>query len=462
MALTLDVTGLFGDGSDGRLTRAAFAAALARGAAARAQHLAQPPAWRGLHAQRAGLEACRARAAEVRRRHAPEYFVVLGIGGSALGNEAMTAALAPVYQEWRPAAGQPRVFVLDNADPDWLGEFFDAVPADRVHVNVISKSGGTIETSAQFLLAWDRVRRATGADDEARARFTITTDPAGGHFRALADALGFATLPVPAGVGGRFSVLSPVGLFTAAMAGFDCDSLLEGAAKTDARLRAAPPDQDPALAWALAHALYLERGKPNHVHFVYSHKARLLADWWQQLWGESLGKKRDTEGRVVHVGPTPVKAVGATDQHSQIQLYAEGPDDKVYTFLKLDKFARALPVPPAFRASPAFAPLEGRSFQELMHAEREGTELALEQAGRPVCRIELCQLDAFHLGAYFLFCEVATALTGHIMGIDPYDQPGVEAGKRNALALMNAAGAEADAARLRAVLDGRQVWRLKC
>ncbi len=462
MALTFDATGLFGDGKDARLTRAEFAAALPRAAVVRDRHLANLPAWRTLHARREHLDASLRRAEEVKQRHAPEVFVVLGIGGSALGSEALAAALAPVYQEWRPSPGQPRLFVLDNVDPDWLGEFFDAIPADRMHVNVISKSGGTLETSAQFLLAWERVRRAVSSDAEARERFTITTDPAGGHYRALCERQGFATLPVPAGVGGRFSVLSPVGLFTAAMGGMDCASLLEGAAKTDARLRAATPDADPALAYALAHVLYLERGKPGHVHFVYSHKARLLADWYQQLWAESLGKKRDEQGRKVHVGPTPLKAIGPTDQHSQIQLFVEGPDDKVYTFLKLDKFGRELAVPEPFADSPAFAPLPGRSFQELMQAEREGTEIALEQAGRPVCRIELCKLDAFHLGAYFLFFEVATALAGHMLGIDPYDQPGVEAGKKNALALMNAPGFEAHALALRGAIARRQVVRLTC
>lgn len=462
MALTLDATGLFGDGQDARLTRANFGAELSRGARARDLHLAETPAWRTLHARPEYLAACQKRADEVRSRQAPEVFVVLGIGGSALGNQALIAALAPIYQEWQSASGRPRLFVLDNVDPDWLGEFFDNLPAGRMHVNVISKSGGTIETSAQFLLAWDRIRRACASDAEARERFTLTTDPSGGHFRVLADQFGFATLPVPAGVGGRFSVLSPVGLFTAAMGGFDCASLLEGAAKTDARLRATQPDQDPALAWALAHVLYLERGKPNHVHFVYSHRARLLAEWWQQLWAESLGKKRTTDGRPARFGPTPVTALGPTDQHSQIQLYAEGPDDKVYTFLKIDKFGRGLDVPPAFAPSPAFAPLASRSFQELMQAEREGTEIALEQAGRPVCRIELCQLDAFHVGAYFLFCEVATAIAGHLLDVNPYDQPGVEAGKLNALALMSAPGFESQGALLRGAIAQRKAVRLSC
>ncbi|MDA1260504.1 MAG: glucose-6-phosphate isomerase, partial [Planctomycetota bacterium] len=440
----------------------ACAAEMPRAALARQRHLDDEPAWRRLHARKDLLDACVQRAAEVRAAHAPEYFVVLGIGGSALGNAAMTAALAPVLQEWRPADGAPRVFVLDNVDPDWLGEFFEAVPGDRVHFNVISKSGGTIETSAQFLLAWKLVRDAVGSDLEARTRFTITTDPAGGHFRALCDELGFATLPVPPGVGGRYSVLSPVGLFTAAMGGFDPASMLEGAAKTDARLRAAPADQDPALLYALAHVMHMRQGRNNHVHFVYSHRARLLAAWYQQLWAESLGKKRDRAGKLVHVGPTPLGAVGATDQHSQVQLYAEGPDDKVYTFLALNRFGRELAVPPPFSDSTAFAMLRGRRIEELMHAEREGTEIALAQVGRPWCRIELCQLDAFHLGAYFLFMEVATALAGELLGIDPFNQPGVEAGKRNALALMRAEGFEELGAELLAARAAAASWRVSC
>ncbi len=460
MALKLEISGLFGAAP--LPERAACAEALPQAALARQRLLDAEPAWRRLHARQDLLEACVQRAEAVRAAHAPEYFVVLGIGGSALGNSAMTAALAPVVQEWKPTPGVPRVFVLDNVDPDWLGEFFAAVPGDRVHFNVISKSGGTIETSAQFLLAWQHVRAAVGSDAEARTRFTVTTDPAGGAFRTLCDQLGFATLPVPPGVGGRYSVLSPVGLFTAAMGGFDPASLLQGAAKTDARLRAAPPDQDAALHYALAHVLHMRQGRNNHVHFVYSHRARLLAAWYQQLWAESLGKKRNRDGAIVHLGPTPLGAVGPTDQHSQIQLYVEGPDDKVYTFLSVDRFGRELEVPPPFADSEAFTVLRGRRFEELMHAEREGTELALAQAGRPWCRIELCQLDAFHLGAYFLFLEVATALAGEMLHIDPFDQPGVEAGKRNALALMGAAGYESLGVELRADRAAAASWRLSC
>ncbi|MBC8330225.1 MAG: glucose-6-phosphate isomerase [Planctomycetes bacterium] len=463
MALKLDLTGMFAAaGSDGAPCREAFAAALPRAAEVRAAHLAAPPAWRQLPGQRRHLEACRARAAELRARGDFDALVVLGIGGSALGNAAMVAALAPAYQEWAPAEGQPRVFLLDSIDPDWIGDFLEAVPVERCHFNVISKSGGTIETSSEFLLFYDAVRRAVGSDQAARQRFTVTTDPAGGHFRALCDELGFATLEVPAGVGGRFSVLSPVGLFTAEMAGLDAEGLLAGAARVNQKLAECAPEEDAALAYALAHVLHMEQGRPIHVHFPYGHRLRLLADWYKQLWAESLGKRFDTQGDEVNVGPTPVKAVGPTDQHSQVQLYAEGPDDKVYTLVKLGRHSREIAIPEPFAASPAFEYLRGQTLNQLIDAERQGTEVALLEAGRPLCTIELCKLDAFHVGQYFAFFEIATAYAGGLLGVDPFDQPGVENGKKAALALMGCAGYEALAASIRASQASREPFTLEC
>ncbi len=459
MAIHLDLTGLLADDH----MRQAFHDAMPRAIAARDAHLAAEPRWRGLHAEREFLATCHARAEEVRAAGPVEVFVVLGIGGSALGNTAMVHALSPFYQEWNPDEGHPRVFVLDNVDPDWLGEFFAEVPLERAHVNVISKSGGTIETSAQFLLAWHHMLAACGGDEAAaRARFTLTTDDEKGHFRALADEQGFATLSVPDGVGGRFSVLSPVGLFTAVMAGIDAEGLLDGAARVDAKLREAAPEDDAALMYALAHVLHLEAGRNVHVQFAYAQRLRSMADWFKQLWAESLGKAHDLAGRKVHVGPTPAKAVGPTDQHSQSQLYVEGPDDKVFTILKLDRFGREVAVPTPFADSPAFAPLVGRSLNELMEQERRGTEVALLEAGRPVCVLEMCKLDAFHLGQYFLLMEVATAYAGHLMGIDPFDQPGVEAGKVAALALMGCEGYEQRAAEIEAAFAARETVRVSC
>jgi len=465
MALHLDLSGLFDPTSStaGRLTREQLTAAMPRALAAREAMHADVPKWRTLFAQTELQEACDARAKQVKASGDVDLFVVLGIGGSALGNTAMVSALAPVFQEWNPEPGQPRVFVLDNVDPDWLGEFFNTVPLARTHINVISKSGGTIETSSQFLIAMAAMTAACEGDEAAaRARFTITTDPKSGHFRGFCDDLGFHTLPVPDGVGGRFSVMSPVGMFTAAMAGLDCDSIHAGAQRVDKNLRECEAAEDPALLYALAHVLYMESGKPIHVHFAYAHRLRYLADWYKQLWAESLGKRVDLQGNVVNVGPTPVKAVGATDQHSQAQLYVEGPNDKVYTMLKLRKFGREVEIPEPFVKSAAFEHLRGRKLGELIEQERCGTEVALLDAGRPVCLIEMCGMDAFHLGQYFQFMQIATAYAGGIMGIDPFDQPGVEAGKVAALALMGCEGFEQRAAEIAATFAARESFKLSC
>lgn len=456
MALHVDLTGIFGP----QAAMPRLREALPRAEAARSAHLAAEPVWRTLHEERAGMEACRNRASDV-LSSGVEHIVVLGIGGSALGASAINAALGPIFPDFGGGTGA-RLHVLDSPDPDLLGAFFEQVPVERTHFNVISKSGGTLETSAQFLKAWETVRAFESSDERARARFTLTTDPKSGHFRELADREGFTTLPVPDGVGGRFSVLSAVGLFPAAVAGFDVESMLEGAAKTDGKLRAASPEEDPALLWALAHVLHLEEGRNVHVHFPYAWRLRLLADWYAQLWAESLGKRHDLQGREVNVGPTPVRALGPTDQHSQVQLYAEGPDDKVYTFLKLQKFAEEVPVPQPFAESPAFQHLRGRELGALVEAERQGTEVALRQAGRPSCVIEMCGIDAFHVGQYFQFMEVATALAGGMMGIDPFDQPGVEAGKIAAMSLMGCEGYEERADEIRAALQDGEPLRLSC
>ncbi|MDP6963888.1 MAG: thrombospondin type 3 repeat-containing protein [Planctomycetota bacterium] len=304
---------------------------------------------------------------------------------------------------------------------------------------------------------------ACDGDAELCAKnFTITTDPNGGHFRKICDEFGFASLPVPEGVGGRFSVLSPVGLFTSEMAGLDTESMLAGAARVDKNLQQCAAEDDPALWYALVHVLYSELGLDKHVHFAYGHRLRLLADWYCQLWAESLGKRHDLDGNEVNTGPTPLKAVGPTDQHSQSQLYVEGPDDKVYTMLKINKFRHQVELGAAFTQSAAFAHLENRSLGDLMEQERRGTEVALRERGRPVCVLEMCSMDAFHLGQYFMFFEIATAYAGGIMGIDPYNQPGVEAGKVAALALMGCDGYQQRAAEIVEHFGNCEEFKLSC
>ncbi len=368
-------------------------------------------------------------------RDSTDNLVVLGIGGSALGNIALQTALNPLTYNLlsREQRNGPRLFVLDNVDPVYFESVMHVLEKDgwaRTLVNVISKSGETAETSAQFLIARDRLIDRLGKKD-ARDRIVVTTDVARGTMRSIVDRQGYRSLEVPEGVGGRFSVLSAVGLFSAAMCGIDIDGLMAGATAMDERVKDPDPGTNPAAQIAMVHYLYDQRGKPIHVMMPYSQQLRDLADWHRQLWAESLGKTRTRDGR--NVGPTPIKALGATDQHSQIQLYREGPNDKVITFLEVDEFDVQCPIPKAFPGIEAMAYL-GRSdngtLEGLLNTEKKATELALRKSKRPSLTIHFPRVDARMVGQFIYLYESVIPIMGKLYGIDPYDQPGVELGKQ--------------------------------
>ena len=207
----------------------------------------------------------------------------------------------------------------------------------------------------------------------------VTTDAAKGALRKIAADEGLAAFTVPDGVGGRFSVLTPVGLLPAALLGIDIRGLLAGAAAMDRRLASPELMENPALLGAVLHRVAYEDGRRISVMFAYADQLYLLADWYRQLWAESLGKRRRLDGTERPVGPTPVKALGVTDQHSQVQLYRDGPDDKVYTFLTVERFSASVPIPPVAKAAglDAVAYLGGHSLEELLAAEERATEAAL-------------------------------------------------------------------------------------
>jgi len=267
-----------------------------------------------------------------------ENFVVLGIGGSALGNIALQTALNPYMYNLDDAQrnGRARLFVFDNVDPVQFGSFLDWVAGklDKTIFNVISKSGRTVETAAQFMIVRQLLLDRLGPE-ALRNQVIATTDAKEGILRSISDEAGFRTLVVPEGVGGRFSVLSAVGLFGAAMCGIDIDSLLAGARDMDERVSCEEFYKNPAAIIAAINWHYYNHNKKISVMMPYSYALKDLADWYRQLWAESLGKAIDLNSNKVHIGPTPVKALGATDQHSQIQLYREGPNDKLFTFLQV-------------------------------------------------------------------------------------------------------------------------------
>jgi glucose-6-phosphate isomerase len=397
------------------------------------------------------------RAALRRYRGRFENLVVLGIGGSALGNIALQTALNPPLYNLLPARRRsgPRLFVMDNVDPVHFATLLELLGSGqrRTLFNVISKSGETAETAAQFLIVRDLIARRLGGKAVTR-QILLTTDPAAGTLRELADRDGYDTLPVPPGVGGRWSVLSAVGLFSAGMCGIDIGRLLGGAAQMNERVARPSPRENPAARLAqLLHAFYV-RGKRLHVLFAYSDQLKDMADWFRQLWAESLGKSQDLEGRPAVIGPTPIRAVGATDQHSQVQLFREGPNDKVFIFLEVERFARDVRIPRGRGLPEALAYLGGATLGRLLNAEKRATEYALVASQRPCLTIRFPQINETTVGQFVLLWEATTTIMAALLGVNAYDQPAVQLGKEYTFALMGRGGYEQQAEQWRRFADG--------
>jgi glucose-6-phosphate isomerase len=373
-----------------------------------------------------------------------DHVLVLGIGGSALGTKALLNALRrPAWNEWDDEGRDffPRLTVLENVDPTTVSAALERIDPRRVLVNVISKSGGTAETMAQYLVVRDWLEQALGS--AASRHLVFTTDPSRGALREIAQREHIATLDVPPEIGGRFSVLSPVGLLPAALVGIDVEALLKGARV--AVERSEPDDllRNPAALYAGLHwAADTDLGARVHVLMPYTDRLRDFAEWYRQLWAESLGKRVNRNGKPVHVGPTPVGAVGATDQHSQVQLFMEGPYDKAITFVTVDDLGVDLPIPSRPDLPPDLAYLPGHTLGKLLRAEYEATSVALAEMGRMSCTLSLPDLTPATVGEAIMFFQLATGYAGAWYGIDPFDQPGVELGKRLTYAAMGRPGYE--------------------
>lgn len=429
---------------DGGLTEALWRAEMSRVATAvrdvRAEHARGTLGFLDLPGDVALHERTRAVAAPMRA--GTSDVVVLGIGGSALGPIALrTALLSPGWNMLaeHERGGHPRLHVLDNVDPRTIGALLERLDLAQTLFVITSKSGGTAETMAQYLVVRARLDAALGAG--ARDRLLFVTDPEKGALRALARRESITALEVPANVGGRFSVLSPVGLLPAALVGIDTRALLAGAAAmAELGLRDDVAGNSPA-AYALLQWLADTRlGRPIHVFMPYADSLRDIAGWFVQLWAESLGKQA-RDGR--HVGPTPIAALGATDQHSQVQLFMEGPRDKTVTFLAVDEVDGELEIPSLHADVPDLAYLGGHRLGELLDVERRATAGALARRGRPNMTLRLDRVDAWHVGALFMFLELATVLAGRLYDVEPMDQPGVELGKQFTYAMLGRPGSDA-------------------
>ena len=360
---------------------------------------------------------------------------LVGIGGSALGAWALDCGMRgphPVQGAFTPA--HPRLVILDNVDPRFVTQALDTMNPRRTLVVVVAKSGSTAETMGTFLIVRDRLKTK---------RIVVVTTEGKGDLFALAQQEGYASFYLPENVGGRFSVLSAVGLLPAALIGVNIRKLTRGAAGMTHHCWQEDLQENLALRAAMYHYLvWTRKRKSIHVAFPYSNHLWGAAFWFRQLWAESLGKARYRTGAEAHVGQTPVAALGTTDQHSQVQLYIEGPNDKVFTFWAVEKFGEAGRIPKAKSGLDSFDYLAGQSLEKLIQAERRSTAAALTQQGRPNCTFTLQKVDEEHLGAFLQLMEFQTAFMGELLDIDAFNQEGVELGKKFTFGLMGRKGYE--------------------
>ena len=377
-----------------------------------------------------------------------DYFVVLGIGGSALGPIMAFNALCHLHYNDLPKSKRrgPKFYVEDNVDPVRMKELLDVIDIKKTCFNVISKSGATSETMTQYLIVADLLKQA---GEDVKEHLVFTTDEKRGNLVKISKELGgVKSFVLGDGVGGRFSELSPVGLLPAAVLGIDIKLLLKGAAYMD-KLCASPDlTKNPALMCALLQFIAMQNGKNIGVLMPYSDNLKYVSDWYAQLWAESLGKNVTLSGEKCNVGQTPVKALGVTDQHSQVQLYTEGPYDKVVTFLAVGEYKEQYPIPHGCENIPDVGFLGGHTMEELIQAENKATAFALTKAGRLNYTLTLPVVNEFTLGELLFLFELQTAYAGAMLNIDTFNQPGVEAGKKATFALLGKPGYEGQKAEL--------------
>ncbi|HEU0163598.1 MAG TPA: glucose-6-phosphate isomerase [Thermomicrobiales bacterium] len=406
------------------------------------EHASGEQRWQNLPDDTALADEIVAFAADARAKY--KDFILIGIGGSSLGAIATISALTHPFRNLLPDDRRdgPRIFILDNPDPEKVAATLDTVDLEHTLVNVISKSGQTAETAANFLVVRDALIKAVGPE-KAREQIVATTDEKSGLLRQLSDQEGYRTFPVPDGVDGRQTVLSAVGLIPAALAGIDIHQLLAGAAAMRARTQTGDIRENPAyLLAALSVLADQKHDKAMLVTMPYADALYGISDWFRQLWAESLGKKLSVTGEEVFAGQTPIKALGAIDQHSQIQLYTEGPNDKLIQLISIGNYRESVAIPTPPESVSELSYLDGGELGQLLDRERLATSWALTNAGRPNLTITTPTIDAFAIGEFFYLLQLQTVMAGAIYGVNPFGQPGVEAGKNATYALMGRHGYE--------------------
>ncbi|MEK7085828.1 MAG: glucose-6-phosphate isomerase [Patescibacteria group bacterium] len=341
-------------------------------------------------------------------------IVILGIGGSALGAICIQQSLKHLFG--KTATATPKLHILDNIDPTLLTELEEVIDYKKTLFIVITKSGTTPETITQYLYFRSKINTKKL---DPKKHFIFITDPKTGILRQLANKEKIPSFDVPTNVGGRFSVLTAVGLLPAALININTDNLIVGARKMRDKFFSTNFSQN--LPFQLATVQYLlgKKGKNINVLMPYSQKLIKFADWYRQLLAESIGKERDNKGKIVNMGLTPINALGVTDQHSQLQLFNEGPNDKLVIFIEVKNLGPKLQIPN-----------KNLTFNKLLQIEKTATETSLTKNNRPNITITVDKVDEQTLGGLFMLFECGIAFLGEFFNINAFDQPGVEFSKK--------------------------------
>jgi len=355
-----------------------------------------------------------------------EDIVVLGIGGSALGTICLQQSLKHLYENELKNNNWPHLHVIDNIDPILLKELEDVINIKKTLFIAISKSGSTPETVAQYFYFRSLIEKNSL---DIKEHFVFITDSQNGLFRETSNKENVPSFEIPENIGGRFSVLTAAGLVPSALIGIDIKKLLKGA--RDMRDSFYSDSGNRNLPFQIATLQYLLNlnKKSMTVMMPYSQKLIRFADWYRQLLAESIGKEKDENGNTVNVGLTPINALGVTDQHSQSQLYNEGPNDKFFIFIKVENFGTDIQIPILKSKENSMKYLKGVSFKKLMHTEQEGTTRALTQTNRPNITLTIDEVNEESIGELFMLFESSIAFLGEFFNINAFDQPGVELSK---------------------------------
>ncbi|MGA1845757.1 glucose-6-phosphate isomerase [Deferribacter abyssi] len=361
-------------------------------------------------------------------------LIVIGIGGSSLGLEAILNALLPYgYNSltFSERGGFPRIWIADNVDPykiKWIMKHCH--PSDTL-LCVVSKSGGTVETISNFNVFYKWLSEEVA---DPKDNIVVITDPDKGLLRKWSNKCKISSFSIPKNIGGRFSVFSPVGLVPASILGLEIERMVEGAKDFVVN------NIEQALLLSAIYIFYIESGYKINVLMPYTSRLSKFADWYCQLWAESLGKRYDVDGNEVFFGTTPLKSVGAIDQHSLIQLFKEGPKDKVFTFIEVLSHDGDKEIVTVVDNDMDY--LKGKSLGELLNYELYATELALKNANRPSVKIIIDILDEYRIGYLMMLFMYVVPIIGLYFNINPFDQPGVEEGKNYAYGLLGRKGYE--------------------